>query len=215
MSDKSLYEILGVKVDATDAQIKRAFRKRAKRAHPDMGGDPEKFREINHAYEVLSDPERRQRYNETGQGGNPAAADAHQKNIGILSGIILQAVQQNPLGCNPIEATRQIITNRIAQIRDTAGKDIEIANRLRHMAENVLRNREGENLISSVLENQANGGQEHAAKLTQEADALGEVLKMLDDYRWKPDGENRTRPTLNSLRNGAPYYISSWKFVDQ
>ena len=53
------YDILGVKKDATADEIKKAFRTLARKHHPDAGGDEEKFKEINEAYEVLSDTEKR------------------------------------------------------------------------------------------------------------------------------------------------------------
>lgn len=63
------YELLGCAKDATDADIKKAFRKSAMQHHPDKGGDPEKFKEISKAYEVLSDPEKKQIYDEYGEEG--------------------------------------------------------------------------------------------------------------------------------------------------
>ena len=62
----NLYEILGISKDATPAQIKAAYRRKAKEHHPDKGGDEEVFKEIQPAYEVLSDAERRKKYDQTG-----------------------------------------------------------------------------------------------------------------------------------------------------
>ena len=56
------YEILGVNTDADADTIKRAYRSLASRNHPDKGGDTAKFQEIQAAYDVLSDPQRRQQY---------------------------------------------------------------------------------------------------------------------------------------------------------
>ncbi len=66
------YDILGVKKTATADEIKKAFRKLARKHHPDVGGDEEKFKEINEAYETLSDTEKREQYDQYGQyfGGN-------------------------------------------------------------------------------------------------------------------------------------------------
>jgi DnaJ-class molecular chaperone with C-terminal Zn finger domain len=59
------YEILGVARGASEAEIKKAYRKLAQQWHPDVNAEAAaavKFKEINEAYQVLSDPERRQRY---------------------------------------------------------------------------------------------------------------------------------------------------------
>ncbi len=66
---KSLYETLGVSENASADEIKRAYRKLARKYHPDINKDPEaeeKFKEINAAYEVLSDPEKKKQYDQFG-----------------------------------------------------------------------------------------------------------------------------------------------------
>ena len=75
MEYKDYYEILGVKREASDAEIKSAYRKLARKYHPDVNKTKEaesKFKDINEAYEVLSDKAKRQRYDSLGanwQGG--------------------------------------------------------------------------------------------------------------------------------------------------
>jgi molecular chaperone DnaJ len=56
------YRILGVDPGATQTQIKRAYRRRALRTHPDAGGDREAFARVKRAYDILGDPRRRRRY---------------------------------------------------------------------------------------------------------------------------------------------------------
>ncbi|HZL07120.1 MAG TPA: DnaJ domain-containing protein, partial [Coriobacteriia bacterium] len=53
---KDFYDILGVSRTASADEIKKAFRKQARKHHPDAGGSEERFKELNEAYEVLSDP---------------------------------------------------------------------------------------------------------------------------------------------------------------
>ncbi len=60
--NKNYYEILGVSEDASEDEIKKAFRKLAVKHHPDKWWDQEKFKEINEAYQVLSDSKKRQQY---------------------------------------------------------------------------------------------------------------------------------------------------------
>ncbi len=75
MEYKDYYQILGIKRDATDAEVKSAYRKLARKYHPDVNKTKEaesKFKDINEAYEVLSDKQKRQRYDSLGsnwQGG--------------------------------------------------------------------------------------------------------------------------------------------------
>ena len=63
---KDYYELLGVSKNASQDEIKRAFRKAALQHHPDKGGDSAKFKEINEAYQVLSDPQKRAQYDQFG-----------------------------------------------------------------------------------------------------------------------------------------------------
>ena len=73
MSKRDYYEILGVAKNAGEDEIKKAYRKLAIKYHPDKNPDDkhaeEKFKEAAEAYEVLSDPEKRQRYNQFGHAG--------------------------------------------------------------------------------------------------------------------------------------------------
>jgi molecular chaperone DnaJ len=79
-TERDLYQVLGVERGASDAEIKRAFRKLAQQWHPDVNQDPQapaRFKEASEAYQILSDPERRQRYDMFGRAGvdgGPAGA---------------------------------------------------------------------------------------------------------------------------------------------
>jgi len=78
MSKRDYYEILGVSKNATEAELKKAYRQMAIKYHPDKNPDDkaseEKFKEAAEAYEVLSNPEKRQRYDQFGHAGVGGAA---------------------------------------------------------------------------------------------------------------------------------------------
>lgn len=85
---KDYYEVLGVARDATEEQIKKAFRRKARETHPDVATGPdaeERFKEINEAYEVLSDTEKRATYDRYGT-ADPRAAGYGAGDMGDIFG---------------------------------------------------------------------------------------------------------------------------------
>ena len=72
MAKKDYYEVLGISRSASEDEIKKAFRKKAMQFHPDRNKDADaeqKFKEVNEAYEVLSDPKKKQMYDQYGHAG--------------------------------------------------------------------------------------------------------------------------------------------------
>jgi molecular chaperone DnaJ len=101
-TESDYYELLGVPRNANDADLKRAFRTLARELHPDVSSEPEadrRFREVAEAYEILSDPERREIYDRYGKAGlkrggfEPAFTD-----FGSLSDIFAAFFGEDLLG---------------------------------------------------------------------------------------------------------------------
>src|SRR5260221_12355909 len=88
-TERDYYLVLGVERTATDADIKRAYRRLAQQWHPDVNADPgahDRFTEINEAYQILSDPERRGRYDQFGRAGLGGAGAAGFEGFGGVRG---------------------------------------------------------------------------------------------------------------------------------
>ncbi len=78
---KDYYEILGVSKNASESEIKKAYHKLAHKHHPDKtGGDEEKFKEVSQAYAVLSDKDKKARYDQFGSAGESGGADYSNMN---------------------------------------------------------------------------------------------------------------------------------------
>jgi molecular chaperone DnaJ len=90
-TEPDYYEVLGVPRDASDADVKKAFRRLARELHPDVSEETDtehRFREVAEAYEVLSDPERRQTYDRFGHAGlRRGGFHATEFDLGNLSDI--------------------------------------------------------------------------------------------------------------------------------
>ncbi|KAG6865874.1 hypothetical protein C0991_010955 [Blastosporella zonata] len=69
VKETKFYDLLEVQPNASEVDLKKAYRKKALRLHPDKGGDPELFKEVTHAYEILSDPDKRSLYDARGEAG--------------------------------------------------------------------------------------------------------------------------------------------------
>ena len=114
--EKSLYTTLGVEPDATDEQIKKAFRNKSLIHHPDKeGGDEELFKTINEAYRILSDPKLRKAYDSTGK--IPKSVEAMEADADVmlrqLFGIAIEDWLKNNVFSPPKEEVLTIMKSTI------------------------------------------------------------------------------------------------------
>lgn len=87
MTKRDYYEVLGVAKSSSPDEIKKAYRRLAVKLHPDKeGGSEEKFKEVNEAYEVLSNPDKRSRYDQFGHAGVGGAAGGQGSGFGGFGG---------------------------------------------------------------------------------------------------------------------------------
>ena len=94
------YEILGVSKDATNEQIKKAYRKKALEHHPDRGGDQDEFKKVNEAYQTLGDPQKRSSYDRFGKTGvNEGFSQGFGNQTGGFGGFDFPRISPSPALC--------------------------------------------------------------------------------------------------------------------
>ena len=121
----TLYDDLGVAPDATDADIRKAFRGLARQHHPDRaGGDHARMSAVNRAYETLSDPERRARYDATGETRGPPSLDDRARSI--LFQVMTQEFDRQPEGADLVRAVREHLQRGLRQNRSVIAQAREV-----------------------------------------------------------------------------------------
>lgn len=187
------YQILGLNRSATDKDIRAAYRKLAKTAHPDVGGDPNRFAALRLAHDVLLDPKRREHFDRTGEVLSEERDDTLQQAISLLTGAVASIIMQE-------DKPEQIdIPAKIAEMLKGARKDAvaQIAKMKAHIGriERVkgrftVKEADRDNIFEAALATQLRELNEGLAK-TERAiaafDMAAEMLKAFDFRRDAPD----------------------------
>jgi hypothetical protein len=89
---KDPYRTLGVKKNSTKDEIKKSYRAKAKKLHPDVGGDSSKFSELSSAYSLLMDDSRRSRYDQTGESENKSEDAVRNAALNVVGNSFISLV---------------------------------------------------------------------------------------------------------------------------
>ena len=202
----SLYDDLGVGKQATKEQIKRAYRKMAKRHHPDSNGgngSAEEFHAIALAYEVLSDPKRRARYDATGNTQDGPKGSIEEKARQRLVSIFMQSVQESLVQFVQNDGIKDLlVVTKIKlenQVKATEAKQKELEHIDDYLAE--LLDRLGGDGDAGLL--RASLMSEQAKVLLdkdiarEELELLEKCFSLLKTYSFRPDEEARVSGTIN------------------
>lgn len=149
MAKKDLYEVLGVDEKATSDDLKRARRRKARQTHPDKpGGDHDEMAEINHAFDVLSNPQRRMLYDQTGEDAGPARnADAEMRQV-LLQAFTMALDEDAPM---VLIRARQLLRSRRDEIKKATSEAKSKAETLKARREKIIVT-EGENVFHMIID---------------------------------------------------------------
>lgn len=176
----SLYETLDIPKKASPAEVKRAYRRKAKQHHPDKGGSGEDMSRVNHAYAVLSDETRRAAYDSTGTDTQSPSGDAAAHSL--LAQIFAQGISSGQP--DVVAFTRNYLLATVQGVRATV---------VQHTAnvENLKRRRAevevayGDNLFHSLIDQQVQQGMQHLASLSAQVQHMDKAIELLKAYSSK------------------------------
>lgn len=179
------YEVLGVPKDADEAAIKKAFRRKAKDAHPDrQGGDARAMVAINRAYQVLSDPEKRQYYD--AHGSDPPISEPEQTARSMLYSAVMAALGAEQEVPDLVRATQMVFQH----IRHEQNKQIVKAKKVKERIERHrkrLHTKKERNDIEQLFNEQTVAIEEALQKGARQLQAITDAEKLLKDYTYDPD----------------------------
>lgn len=193
---RELYAILGVPETATQDEIRRAYRRRARVCHPDRGGDPDDWERLCLAYETLSDPDRRRRYDQTGDRPSAQPEEPHEdtKLMVILAQIIQNVVcGQESSDVRTIDVVEAVKTNMhqmeqrivegILTTESRISRNKEVTRRLRKRR----RRSDSQDLLRMVLRGQREELRRVKEKQTEDLSLHRRVIRVFEGYDYEAD----------------------------
>lgn len=180
------YAVLGVAKDATPEQIKQAWRKASSAAHPDReGGSSERQKAVNEAYEILSDPERRQDY-DSGGTGNSAAAIEEEGRMQLMELFDRAATDERVF--DVVKHVRNILHGRAAECQAEVSSAHKIVARLRRIRGRVKVKKKGQtNLFHTIVDKKIRNVEGTIPQNQRLQRVCEAALKILADYECVDD----------------------------
>lgn len=197
----TLYETLGVEPDASQAQIKKAFRQRALKAHPDQGGSREAMEVLQHAYDVLSDVERRARYDATGEEDVPVdpVKERQAAALRLLRDVISMVVDQ-PVEVDTVDVKSVIIQKVKSEQSDRAMLQRKLQDallRANKMTKRFIKDgADEEDIVAGILKAKAAKLQTQIDMMEASIQTFQVVADMLDGYTYEVDAAPKMKPSF-------------------
>jgi curved DNA-binding protein CbpA len=195
MTAPTYYEVLGVPKNATDAEIKKAFRKCASKHHPDReGGDAEKMKEAQAAYDCLSDAHRRAVYDESGidAGDVSIKTDA----LDVLTEKLDRALEEESPDC--ISAVRGQLLGEHSMAAEAISEAERKMKWLRRRRGRFSKHKPGDNLIDRLIDKKIEKNSKAINESKRAMLVQAEALLILDDY-----SALHLEPEIREIGNGG------------
>lgn len=202
----SLYDELGVPKSADRATIKRAYRKKAQKLHPDRsGGDVNKFHAIQKAYDVLYDDARRAHYDAHGTDGTQ---DRQGDLVRRLAALFMQLIEQNDVDhANIIILMKQAMLNGKNQTQQEIKVQEQKIAKYERAKKRLTKKGDGDNLFVQLLDGQISIMRRGLELGKTELTNVDDMVKILEDYQYHTNEGPQYPYTMNSLMQTAAFEV--------
>ncbi len=192
------YAVLGVPRDANRAAIRRAYRAKARRAHPDGGGSAEYFEQVKAAYDTLMDDVRRRRDDETGERAE-APADIRRADVidALFTALDLALLKLSQRAKLPEHANLVLLTAEVLRLQrqEWTGRRHEfekVAEQSRQLLGRFITGSRN-NLMETVVERRVAKCKDEIEALDRRIKTADEALKALKEMRFRADDDSAER----------------------
>lgn len=175
------YDVLEVPPDAPPAAVKRAYRRKAKQVHSDKGGNDEEMRRLNHAYAIVSDPVRRQRFDQTGFDGE-AMPDEAERNLERMFG---ELIDSRPPEEDLVALLLKSVRKTIAQVVDGERACLDQLKKTQAVVDRLMFKGDGRNVLLLAAESRLAGVKTTQANLAQQKVVGERMMELLKGYRYR------------------------------
>ena len=188
MATKTLYEDLAIDKKATPDQIKKAYRQKAKQTHPDNGGKSDEFRTIAKAYNILSDEEKRKRY-DNGENPDHINQNTHEQNVlsavfGIFNNIIDQNIDFTHN--NLFDLIRQTIQANEEKAKTDKNKNQNNIKRYNDILKRIKKKDQSE-LFIQLLDDKIKGCNALIIQIDEHISVFEDALKLIKECEYEID----------------------------
>jgi len=179
------YAMLGIERDADEQAVRTAYRKAAKGAHPDSGGDADEFARLQTCYDLLRDPVRRKVYDDTGF--DPQLADPRDlKGLMLLEPLVNDVIldEREPGSFDPLAAMRRKLSDDIVKSRFHILELERHRNRVRQHIDRLGR-KAGTDFLGSMLRARAQSIADAIRDAENQIGTIEQAYAMLEGYSYE------------------------------
>jgi curved DNA-binding protein CbpA len=183
------YKVLGVSRDASEADVRAAFRRRAKNAHPDRGGNRDEFEAVKWAQLVLSDPDRRARFDETGEADEPGPDNDHAQALQLIAKLLHDVLvgEEEPLDADLVLAMRLQLADQVKEIEGKIAVMRRARARAAKMTRRFKRRAAGDNAMARLLERNDQVLTQQTALAEKAIKHRKAAIALIEEYTFEHD----------------------------
>lgn len=219
MKKKNPYKTLNVPKDATQAEIKKAYHKKAKKEHPDVGGDEDAFKDTSNAYALLADPQKRKYYNEFGDEmptGDSIESKANRLLNELVDQMLAKFTPEKILKIDFIKTMTGSLTDNLNKLKEEVARQNTMMERLIKLNEIFKEklthkgSKVSVNIFLKNLEQKKNDLMTNLAELDRQQQTLNKAKEILTDFSFEFEPEEDLEEQLE--RQKAVYGRSPASF---